>query len=123
MDFDTGLLHIESNEDGAVLRQRWSGRVNELKPGVVLDGYFAPLIERARAGGLIIEHRFEKLEYFNSAFISWVINHLRRTLGAQVKTVLYYEPASSMHRSSFEALQVLQSENPWLQVLQAKSAA
>ena len=62
MVFASGLLHVDSNEDGKVLRQRWTGRANELKPTAALDGYFAPVIERARAGGLTIEHRFEKLE-------------------------------------------------------------
>ena len=122
MVFASGLLHVDSNEDGRVLRQRWSGRVNELRPADALDGYFAPVIERARAGGLTIEHHFEKLEYFNSAFISWVIRHLRLTLELKVKIVMYFEPKSNMHRSSFDALRVLQRDNPWLEVLEAPSA-
>jgi hypothetical protein len=122
MVFAVGLLHVDSNEDGSVLRQRWSGRANDLKPADGLDGYFAPIVERARAGGLPIEHHFEKLEYFNSSFISWVIRHLRRTLELQVKTVLYFDPKSNMHRSSFDALRVLQTNNPWLEVLEAHSA-
>ena len=122
MVFASGLLHVDSDEDGRVLRQRWTGRANELKPADALDGYFAPVIERARAGGLTIEHRFEKLEYFNSAFIAWVIRHLRRTLEVEVKTIIYFEPKSNMHRSSFDALRHLQGENPWLEVLEAHSA-
>ena len=122
MVFASGLLHVESNEDGRVLRQRWTGRANELEPADALDGYFAPVVERARAGGLTIEHRFEKLEYFNSAFISWVIRHLRRTLEVKVKTIIYFEPRSNMHRSSFDALRHLQRDNPWLEVLEAHSA-
>lgn len=122
MLFASGLLHVDSSEDGGVLRQRWTGRANELKPAAALDAYFAPVIERARGGGLTLEHRFEKLEYFNSAFISWVIRHLRRTLEAKVKTVVYFEPKSNMHRSSFDALRTLQRDNPWLEVLEAESA-
>ena len=122
MDFASGHLHVDSNEDGTILRQRWSGRVNELRPAEALDAYFAPVIEHARAGGLAIEHHFEKLEYFNSAFISWVIRHVRRTLEVKVKTVIYFEPKSNMHRSSFDALRVLQSGNPWLEVMEAQSA-
>lgn len=122
MVFASGLLQVDSNEDGSVLRQRWSGRVNELRPSDALDDYFAPLIERARAGGLTLEHHFEKLEYFNSAFISWIIRHLRKTHDVEVKTVVYFEPKSNMHRSSFDALRFLQRENPWLQVLEAPAA-
>jgi hypothetical protein len=122
MDFASGLLHVDSNEDGRVLRQRWTGRAIELKPAAALDGYFAPVIERARAGGLTIEHHFERLEYFNSSFISWIIVHLRRTLEVKVKTILYFEPTSNMHRSSFEPLRFLQPDNPWLEVLEAHSA-
>ncbi len=123
MVFASGLLHVDSNEDGKVLRQRWTGRANELKPTAALDGYFAPVIERARTGGLTIEHHFEKLEYFNSAFISWIIQHLRRTLAGEVKTIIYFEPKSSMHRSSFDALRTLKGDNPWLEVLEAPSAS
>jgi len=122
MVFASGLLHVDSNEDGSVLRQRWTGRAIELKPENALHGYFAPVIERARAGGLTIEHHFEKLEYFNSSFISWVIVHLRRTLGVKVKTIVYFEPKSHMQSSSFDALRMLQGENPWLEVLEAHSA-
>ena len=122
MAFASGLLHVDSIEDGRVLRQRWSGRANALKPTDALDGYLAPVIERARAGGLTIEHHFEKLEYFNSSFISWVIHHLRRTLELKVKTILYFEPKSHMQSSSFDALRFLQRENPWLEVLEAPSA-
>ncbi len=122
MVYASGLLHVDSNEDGRVLRQHWTGRVNELRPAAALDGFFAPVIERARAGGLTIEHHFEKLEYFTSAFISWVIHHLRRTLEVEVKTVIYFEPKSNMHRSSFDALRFLQRDNPWLQVLEAPAA-
>jgi hypothetical protein len=122
MVFASGLLHVDSNEDGSVLRQRWTGRAIEHKPANALDGYFAPVIERARAGGLTIEHHFEKLEYFNSSFISWVIVHLRRTLQVKVKTIIYFEPKSNMHRSSFEPLRFLQPDNPWLEVLEAHSA-
>jgi hypothetical protein len=122
MVFASGLLHVDSNEDGSVLRQRWTGRAIEHKPAKALDGYFAPVIERARAGGLTIEHHFEKLEYFNSSFISWVIVHLRRTLGVKVKTIVYFEPKSHMQNSSFDALRMLQGENPWLEVLEAHSA-
>jgi hypothetical protein len=122
MVFASGLLHVDSNEDGRVLRQRWTGRAIEHKPEIALDGYFAPVIERARAGGLTIEHRFEKLEYFNSSFIQWVIRHLRRTLEVEVKTIIYFEPKSHMHCSSFEALRHLQGENPWLEVREAESA-
>ena len=82
MVFASGLLHVDSIEEGRVLRQRWSGRANALKPTDALDGYLAPVIERARAGGLTIEHHFEKLEYFNSSFISWIIHHLKRDKGA-----------------------------------------
>ena len=119
MDFAVGLLHVDSNQEGQVLRQRWTGRANDLKPAKALDSFFAPIVERASAGGLTVEHRFEKLEYFNSSFISWVIVHLRRMLALKVKTVIYFEPRSSMHRSSFDALRVLQSDNPWLEVLEA----
>jgi hypothetical protein len=122
MVFASGLLHVDSNEDGRILRQRWTGRAIELKPAAALDGYFAPVIERARDGGLTIEHHFEKLEYFNSAFISWVIVHLRRTHEGEVKTIIYFEPKSNMHRSSFDALRILQDENPWLEVREAPSA-
>lgn len=122
MVFASGLLHVDSNEEGGVLRHLWTGRANELKPVDALEGYFAPVIERARAGGLTIEHHFEKLEYFNSSFISWVIGHLRRTLKVEVKTIIYFEPKSNMHRSSFDALRLLQRDNPWLQVLEAHSA-
>lgn len=122
MVFASGLLHVDSDEDGKVLRQRWTGRAIALKPAPALDGYFAPLIERARAGGMTIVHHFEKLEYFNSSFISWVIHHLRRTLEVEVKTVIYFEPNSNMHRSSFDALRLLQRDNPWLEVLEAQSA-
>jgi hypothetical protein len=122
MVFASGLLHVDSNEDGRVLRQRWTGRAIELKPETALDGYFAPVVERARAGGLTIEHHFEKLEYFNSSFIQWVIRHLRRTLEVEVKTIIYFEPKSHMHRSSFDALRILQGENPWLEVREAPSA-
>jgi hypothetical protein len=120
--FASGLLHVDSNEDGSVLRQRWTGRAHELKAPAALDGYFATVIERARAGGLVIEHHFEQLEYFNSAFISWVIRHLRQTHAVEVKTVLYYEPKSNMQSSSFDALRLLQGDNPWLEVLEARSA-
>ncbi len=122
MALAAGLLHVDSNEDGTALRQRWTGRAVERKPEIALDGYFAPVIERARAGGLIIEHHFEKLEYFNSSFIQWVIRHLRRTLEVKVKTVVYFEPKSHMQSSSFDALRLLQAENPWLEVLEAHSA-
>jgi hypothetical protein len=122
MVFATGLLHVDSNEDGRVLLQRWTGRAHELRPAAALDAYFAPVIERARAGGLTIEHHFEKLEYFNSSFISWVIRHLRRTLEVKVKTIIYFEPKSHMQNSSFDALRLLQRENPWLEVLEVSSA-
>ncbi len=122
MAFSSGLLHVDSREDGKVLRQTWSGRVNELRPGSALDNYFGPLVERAKAGGLTLEHRFEKLEYFNSAFISWVIRHLRQTLSLEVKTVIYFEPKSSMHRSSFDALRFLQKDNPLIEVREAPAA-
>jgi hypothetical protein len=122
MVFTYGLLHVDSNDDGTILRQRWTGRVNELRPSAALDGYFSPMVERARAAGLTIEHHFEKLEYFNSAFISWVIHHLRQTIEGRVKTVIYFEPKSHMQSSSFDALKVLQRDNPWLQVLEAPSA-
>lgn len=116
MVFASGLLHVDSNEEGKVLRQHWSGRVNELRPATALDGYIKPVVERAKAGGLTIEHHFEKLEYFNSAFISWVIHQLRKASELGVKTVVYYEPKSHMHRSSFDALKVLQKDNPWIEV-------
>jgi len=121
MVFASGLLHVDSIEEGRVLRQRWSGRANALKPTDALDGYLAPFIERARAGGLTIEHHFEKLEYFNSSFISWIIHHLKRTLEVKVKTIIYFEPTSDMHRSTFDAPQFLVRENPWLEVLEARS--
>lgn len=114
-----GILHIDSTDEGGVLRQLWSGRVNELRPADALDAYFTPLIQRARSGALTLEHRFEKLEYFNSAFISWLIHHLRRTHDTQVKTIVYFDSKSSMHRSSFDALRFLQRENPWLEVREA----
>jgi hypothetical protein len=120
MAFALGGLHVDSSEDGSVLRERWTGRANELKHDKALDGYFAPLIDRALATGLSIEHHFEELEYFNSSFISWVIRHLRRTTEAKVKTAIYFEPKSSMHRSSFEALRILQTNNPYLEVLEAR---
>ncbi len=119
MGFSSGLLRVDSHEDGKVLRQTWSGRVNELRPGSALDNYFGPFVERARAGGLTLEHRFEKLEYFNSAFISWVLHHLRQTHDAAIKTIVYFDPKSSMHRSSFDALKFLQRENPLLEVREA----
>lgn len=122
MVFASGLLHVDSNEDGRVLRQHWTGRAIELRPAAALDGYFAPVVERARAGGLTIEHHFEKLEYFNSSFISWVICHLRRTHEVEVKTIIYFEPKSHMQSASFDALRLLQGENPWLEVLEAHSA-
>ena len=119
MGYASGLLHVDSNEDGKVLRQHWTGRVNELRPAAALENYFRPVVDRAKKDGLTIEHHFEKLEYFNSAFISWVIGHLRQTLDGKVKTIVYYEPKSSMHRSSFDALRVLQRDNPWLEVREA----
>src|SRR5512140_2265985 len=121
MVFASGLLHVDSNEDGKVLRQLWTGRAVELRPAAALDGYFAPVVERARKGGLTIEHRFEKLEYFNSSFISWVIGHLRKTHEVEVKTIIYFEPKSHMHHSSFDALRHLQRDNPWLEVREAQS--
>ena len=121
MVFASGLLHVDSNENGRVLSQRWTGRAIELKPDKALDGYFAPVIERARAGGLTIEHHFEKLDYFNSSFISWVIRHLRQTFQVEVRTIIYFEPKSHMHRSSFEALRSLQHDHPLLEVLEARS--
>jgi hypothetical protein len=122
MVFASGLLHVDSNQDGSVLLQRWTGRAVELRPTAALDGYFAPMIERARAGGLTLEHHFEKLEYFNSSFISWIIGHLRRTHGVEVKTIIYFDPKSHMHHSSFDALRSLQRENPWLEVREAEPA-
>lgn len=122
MGFASGLLHVDSNVEGNVLRQQWSGRAHALKPNDALDGYFAPVIEKARADGLTIEHHFEKLDYFNSSFISWVIGHLRQTHQSRVKTVIYFEPKSHMQSSSFDALKMLQPDNPWLQVLEAPSA-
>jgi hypothetical protein len=123
MPFALGSLQVDSTEDAGVLRQRWSGRANELKHDNALDGYFTPMIARARDGRLAIEHHFEELEYFNSSFISWVIRHLRRTTDAKIKTSIYFEPKSSMQRSSFEALRVLQTNNPLLEVLEARSAS
>ena len=120
MDFASGLLHVDSNMEGAVLLQRWTGRANELRPAQALDGYFASVIDRARESGLTIEHHFEKLEYFNSSFISWIVGHVRRTFEVKVKTIIFFEPKSSMHRSSFDALKHLQGDNPWLQVLEAR---
>jgi hypothetical protein len=122
MAYASGLLHVDSSEEGKVLRQRWSGRVNELRPSAPLDAYFNPVIDKAKADGLTMEHHFEKLEYFNSAFISWVIHHLKRTIGQQIKTVIYYDSKSNMHRSSFDALKILQRDNPWLEVLEAQVA-
>ena len=105
-----------------VSRHRWSGRVNELRPAAPLDAYFKPMAEKAKAGGMTMEHHFEKLEYFNSAFISWVIHHLKKAVELQVKTVLYFNGKSNMHRSSFDALKVLQRENPLLEVVEAPAA-
>lgn len=122
MAFASGLLHVDSNEDGHVLLQRWTGRANELRPAAALDGYFGPVVERAAQAGLTIEHHFEKLEYFNSSFISWVIHHLRKTNESKVKTVIYFEPKSHMQSSSFDALRLLQRENPLLEVREAASA-
>jgi hypothetical protein len=122
MALAVGSLHVDSDEDGRVLRHRWRGRATELRPADALDAYFAPVLERASHQGLSLEHHFEKLEYFNSAFISWVIRHLRRTLAAQVRTVIYFEPKSEMHRSSFEALKFLQRDNPGIEVREAPPA-
>ncbi|HUJ25805.1 MAG TPA: hypothetical protein VLW85_07295 [Myxococcales bacterium] len=123
MVFNSGLLHVDSNQDGKILRQHWVGRVNDLRPAAALDGYIAPVVERARSGGLTIEHHFEKLEYFNSAFISWVIHQMQRALELKVKTVMYFEPKSHMHRSSFDALRVLQRDNPFIELVEAQSAS
>ena len=66
MAFALGSLHVVSSEDANVSRHRWSGRANELKHDDALDGYFAPLIERARAGGLAMEHHFRWSAAFGS---------------------------------------------------------
>lgn len=116
-----GLLHIDSNESDGVLRQRWTGRAIELKPAPGLDARFAPVIERARAAGLAIEHHFEALDYFNSSFISWLIGHLRQTAAAKVKTIICFEPKSHMQSSSFDALRLLRGDNPWLEVREVHS--
>lgn len=114
----SGALSIDLEPDltDGVIVAIWRGSAADRQASAVLDPFFARLLDRARKEKLRIEHRFDKLEHFNSSTIGALITFIQDARSLSVPLRLVYSQALKWQRLSFEAMRVFDKDDGLLEV-------
>lgn len=88
---------------GDTVSVAWLGHANERNPAVLLDPFFASLIEIGEQGRRL-ELRFEDLEHFNSATIAVVVRFVRSCTERGVRLLMTFDPYKKWQKMTFDVL-------------------
>src|SRR6478735_10297086 len=106
LGFTADRLTISLEERGASrLIARWTGRSDARDPGILLEPFLARLMANAEQTRRLLELRFEKLEYFNSATVGVLLRLLNTARERAMPVEVTYDAALRWQSVSFEALQ------------------
>lgn len=116
--FTSGNLTIDHvRATPTAWRIEWAGRSDERNPGEALRPWLTELLQAARLAHASLELRFERLDYFNSSTVSVLLDFVEQARRNAIPLRFVYSPLVRWQRLSFEALRVMASFNPGLEVV------
>jgi len=100
----SGELRIDAVEASPALRLDWSGRSHERNPGPVLAPWLEGALTEARVKGLTLESHFERLDFFNSATVTALIQLIRKARAQGTALVIVFSAEKKWQVLTFDAL-------------------
>jgi hypothetical protein len=100
----SGELRIDAVEKSPSLRLDWSGRSHERNPGLVIAPWLDGALTEARVKGLSLEAHFERLEFFNSATVTALIQLIRKARAQGIALVIVFNAEKKWQALTFDAL-------------------
>lgn len=107
----TGDLTIEAIDSANPIKLTWRGKSNERQPNKSILPFMAGVFVAASEKGGAVEMHFEKLEHFNSATITTLIQIIQDARSKGVKLTLVYDQALKWQKLSFDALRVFAKDH------------
>ena len=116
-----GDLRIEVADGGGrgPIQLFWAGKSADRYPVRILSPYFATVLGTAAKRQMAVEQHFEKLEHFNSATITAIIQLIQDARAAGVKLTLVYDQKLRWQKLSFDALRVFEKGDDFLTIRSA----
>ena len=101
-----GDLRIEPVEANGLIQILWQGRSTDRSPSKILSPYFAGVLDDAGGRKKPLELHFEKLEHFNSATVTAIIQIIQDARAKSVRLVMVFDQSLKWQKLSFDALRV-----------------
>jgi hypothetical protein len=112
-----GDLTILVHRDGpGRLALEWTGRSNSRDPARVLDAFFRSVRDEAIAEGSCVEMRFDRLDFFNSATITALIQFVQEMSRSNAKLVLVFDSTKRWQKLSFDVLRIFEKADGLLEL-------
>jgi hypothetical protein len=86
----------------------WLGISEDRQPEIVLNSYFAHILESWEGSELFID--FTKLGYMNSSSVVPILHLIKKLNRSKIKTLVVYDDKSFWQRASFRAVSRLVEE-------------
>ena len=100
-------IEVLANQAPSPVRLDWRGRSGDRDAAKQVGAYLARVVAQAVAEErAAVEMHFEKLEYFNSATITAIIQMIQDARTKGVRLTLIYDSKLQWQRLSFDALGV-----------------
>lgn len=94
----------------------WTGRSNSRDPARLLDAFFRGVVKEAVDEGLCVEMRFERLDFFNSATITTLIQFVQEMSRNEARLVLVFDSTKRWQKLSFDVLRVFEKADGLLEL-------
>ena len=98
------------------LSLEWTGKSNSRNPGAELDPLFRQVLDEAAGGEVCVEMRFDRLDFFNSATITSLIQFVQEMGRRGAKLVLVFDNKRRWQKLSFDVLRVFEQADGLLEL-------
>ena len=85
-------------------------------PARLLDAFFRGVVQEAVDEGLCVEMRFERLDFFNSATITTLIQFVQEMSRNEARLVLVFDSKKRWQKLSFDVLRVFEKADGLLEL-------
>ena len=110
------LKIMVSRDQRGHLAFAWTGRSNSRDPERLLDAFFRGVVQEAVESGLCVEMRFERLDFFNSATITTLIQFVQEMSRNEARLVLVFDSKKRWQKLSFDVLRVFEKADGLLEL-------
>jgi hypothetical protein len=105
-----GDLRIDVAEAEQLLLN-WTGRSTDRQPNKAILPFVASVFGTAKAQAKSVEMHFERLDHFNSATITAIVQIIHEAKAREVPLTIVYAGALKWQKLSFDALRVFTQGN------------